>query len=120
MRSELTLAIERLGYTFYTNASKKTHNDTGRVMFQRLAAEESDHLRRLQEEYRALLDENEWLKREPARLPVSRKIAQEIFPQKDLLRYQVSEEDVRGRGAEDRDGSRTPIASSSSRILPVS
>ena len=61
-------------------------------MFQRLAAEESDHLRRLQEEYRALLDENEWLKREPARLPVSRKIAQEIFPQKDLLRFQVSEE----------------------------
>ena len=89
---ELTLAIERLGYTFYTNASKKTQNDTGRVMFQRLAAEESGHLRHLQEEYRALLDENEWLKREPVRLSVSRKIAQELFPQKDLLRFQVSEE----------------------------
>src|SRR5262245_53509146 len=44
---ELTLSIERRGYTFYTNASKKTKNDRGRVMFQRLAAEESEHLRRL-------------------------------------------------------------------------
>ena len=88
---EVTLTIERLGLTFYTNASKKTQNDRGRRMFQRLAAEESDHLRRLQNEYRDLLQENEWLKREPARLPVSRKIAQELFPQKDLLKLQVSD-----------------------------
>jgi Fur family transcriptional regulator, ferric uptake regulator len=89
---ELTLAIERLGYTFYTNASKKVRNDTGRLMFQRLAAEESGHLRHLQQEYRALMNEHEWLKREPVRLPVSRKIAQDLFPQKDLLRFQVNEE----------------------------
>lgn len=88
---EVTLAIEKLGYTFYTNASRKTRDNSGRRMFQRLAAEESDHLRRLQLEYRNLVDENEWLKREPARLPVSRKIAQELFPQKDLLRSQVSD-----------------------------
>ena len=61
-------------------------------MFQRLASEESAHLRRLQQEYSALLREHEWLKREPVRLPVSRKIAQELFPQKDLLRFQVTEE----------------------------
>jgi rubrerythrin len=61
-------------------------------MFQRLAAEESDHLRRLQAEHRALLEENQWLRREPTRLPVSRKIAQEIFPQKELLRLQVTDE----------------------------
>jgi rubrerythrin len=88
---ELTLAIERLGYTFYTNASRKTKNDSGRVMFQRLAAEESDHLRRLQQEHRSLIEEHGWLKREPARLPISRKIAQEIFPHKELLRFQVSD-----------------------------
>jgi Fur family transcriptional regulator, ferric uptake regulator len=89
---ELTLAIERLGYTFYTNASKKTRNSTGRIMFQRLAAEESGHLRHLQDEHRALMQEHSWLKREPVRLPVSRRIAQELFPQKDLLRFQVNEE----------------------------
>ncbi len=89
---ELTLAIERRGYTFYTNASRKTKNDTGRRMFQRLAAEESDHLRRLQQEHRSLLEKNEWLKREPARLPLSRKIVEEIFPQKELLKIEVKDE----------------------------
>src|SRR6185369_14851542 len=89
---ELTLSIERRGYTFYTNASRKTKNGSGRVMFQRLAAEESDHLRRLQDEYRSLVQKNEWLKREPARLPLSRKIADEIFPQKELLKVEVKEE----------------------------
>jgi Fur family transcriptional regulator, ferric uptake regulator len=89
---ELTLAVERLGLTFYTNASKKTKSDSGRLMFQRLAAEESEHLKRLQAEHRTLLEEHQWLKREPTRLPVSRKIAQEIFPHKELLRLQVTDE----------------------------
>src|SRR6516225_245626 len=89
---ELTLAIERRGLTFYTNASRKTKSDSGRLMFQRLAAEESDHLRRLQAEHQSLLEKNEWLKREPARLPLSRKIIEEIFPQKELLKIQVKDE----------------------------
>jgi Fur family ferric uptake transcriptional regulator len=89
---ELTLAIERRGLTFYTNASRKTKNDSGRLMFQRLAAEESDHLRRLQAEHQSLLEKNEWLKREPARLPLSRKIVEEIFPQKELLKIEVKDE----------------------------
>src|SRR6478735_7231631 len=89
---ELTLAIERRGYTFYTNASRKTKNGSGRVMFQRLAAEESDHLRRIQAEHQSLLAKNEWLKREPARLPLSRKIIEEIFPQKELLKIEVKDE----------------------------
>src|SRR5262245_29667812 len=88
---ELTLAIERRGYTFYTNASRKTKNGSGRLMFQRLAAEESDHLRRLQAEHQSLLSNNEWLKREPQRLPLSRKIVEEIFPQKELLKLEVKE-----------------------------
>jgi Fur family ferric uptake transcriptional regulator len=89
---ELTLAIERRGLTFYTNASRKTKNDSGRLMFQRLAAEESDHLRRLQAEHQLLLEKNEWLKREPVRLPLSRKIVEEIFPQKELLKIEVKDE----------------------------
>jgi Fur family ferric uptake transcriptional regulator len=89
---ELTLAIERRGYTFYTNASRKTKNGSGRLMFQRLAAEESDHLRRLQAERQSLLQENQWLKREPARLPLSRKIVEEIFPQKELLKIEVKDQ----------------------------
>ena len=89
---ELTLSIERRGYAFYTNASRKTKIGSGKVMFQRLAAEESGHLRRLQEEYRSLLQKNEWLKREPARLPLSRKIAESIFPQKELLKFEVKDE----------------------------
>ncbi|HEX4997378.1 MAG TPA: transcriptional repressor [Terriglobia bacterium] len=88
---ELTLAIERLGYSFYMSASKKTQDDRGRIMFRRLAAEESGHLQRLREAYRALLDEHAWLRREPARLPVSRKIARDLFPQKTLLRLQVTD-----------------------------
>jgi Fur family ferric uptake transcriptional regulator len=89
---ELTLAIERRGYTFYTNASRKTKNGSGRLMFQRLAAEESDHLRRLQAEHHSLMQKNEWLKREPARLPLSRKIVEEIFPQKELLKIEVKDQ----------------------------
>ena len=89
---ELTLAIERRGLTFYTNASRKTKSDSGRLMFQRLAAEESDHLRRLQAEHQSLMEKNEWLKREPARLPLSRKIVEEIFPQKELLKIEVKDE----------------------------
>src|SRR5215470_1815041 len=89
---ELTLSIERRGYTFYTNASRKTKNGSGRVMFQRLAAEESDHLRRLQAEHQSLIRKHEWLKREPARLPLSRKIVEEIFPQKELLKIEVKDE----------------------------
>ncbi|HLH32224.1 MAG TPA: transcriptional repressor [Terriglobia bacterium] len=89
---ELTLAIERRGYTFYTNASRKTKNGRGRLMFQRLAAEESDHLRRLQAEHRSLIEKNDWLKREPARLPLSRKIIEEIFPQKELLKIEVKDQ----------------------------
>ena len=86
---ELTLAVERRGYSFYINASKKTQNPGGRRMFRKLAAEESEHLDRLQHEYRALIDAHGWLRREPARLPVSRKIADQIFPERELLNLAV-------------------------------
>ncbi len=88
---ELTLAVERRGYSFYINASKKTQNPDGRRMFQDLAEEESDHLDKLQHEYRVLIDEHSWLRREPARLPVSRKIADQIFPERELLNVDVQD-----------------------------
>ena len=89
---ELTLAIERRGYTFYTNAARKTKASGGRLMFQRLAAEESDHLKNLQTEYKTLIAACPWLKQEPARLPLSRKIAEEIFPQKELSRIERNDD----------------------------
>ena len=39
-----------------------------------------------------MLEKNEWLKHEPARLPLSRKIVEEIFPQKELLKIEVKDE----------------------------
>ena len=89
---ELTLAVERRGYSFYTNAAKKTQDRHGRMMFKQLAEEESEHMARLQAEYKSLIEENLWLRREPTRLPVSRKIAQQIFPQRTLLSSEVHED----------------------------
>ena len=86
---ELTLAVERRGYSFYTNASKKTRDPGGRRTFEALAAEEAGHMDRLRGEYKALLEEHRWLRREPARLPVSRKIADRIFPERELLSIDV-------------------------------
>lgn len=83
---EITLAVERRGYTFYTNAARRARGEGGRLMFQRLAAEEAGHFRRLQVEHKSLLAESPWLKQEPARLPSSRRIAEDIFPQKALLK----------------------------------
>ena len=88
---EITLAIERRGYTFYTNAARRAKGESGRLMFRRLAAEESDHLRRLQGEHKSLMSESPWLKQEPSRLPLSRKIADDIFPQKVLLKIDIGE-----------------------------
>ncbi len=89
---ELTLAVERRGYSFYTNAAKKTQDRHGRMMFKQLAEEESEHMARLQAEYKTLIEENLWLRREPTRLPVSRKIAAQIFPQRTLLSSEVQED----------------------------
>ncbi len=89
---ELILAIERRGYTFYQHAARKTKDNAGRLMFQRLAAEEAEHLKRLQHEYRLLIAASPWLKQEPARLPITRRIAEDIFPQKELLKVEVKDQ----------------------------
>ena len=89
---ELTLAVERRGYSFYINAAKKTQNPDGKRMFQNLAAEESDHLDKLQHEYRTLIEAHSWLRREPARLPVNPRIADQIFPERELLNVDVRDQ----------------------------
>lgn len=38
------LKLERKGFTFYTRASQKTENDTGKKMFAQLAKEEEEHI----------------------------------------------------------------------------
>jgi Fe2+ or Zn2+ uptake regulation protein/rubrerythrin len=86
---ELTLAVERRGYSFYTHASKRTKSPGGQQMFRELAEEESQHMDRLQAEYRSLLDQHGWLRREPGRLPSSRQIADQIFPERKLLDVDV-------------------------------
>ena len=88
---ELILAVERRGYAFYTSAAKKTVDSAGRRMFEKLAEEEAGHLERLQLEQKTLLAEHGWLRKEPSRLPASRKIADEIFPQRRLLNAEVSD-----------------------------
>src|SRR5439155_27070569 len=57
-----------------------------------LADEESEHLRRLQQQHRPLLEKNQRHKREQASLPLSRKIVEKIFPQKELLKIEVKDE----------------------------
>jgi Fur family ferric uptake transcriptional regulator len=89
---ELTLAVERRGYSFYVNAAKKTRDRNGRLMFKQLAEEESEHMARLQGEYKSLIAANLWLRREPTRLPVSRKIAAQIFPQRTVLSAEVRDD----------------------------
>lgn len=41
------LELERKGFTFYTEAEKKTGNQTGKKMFAQLAKEEKEHIERL-------------------------------------------------------------------------
>jgi Fe2+ or Zn2+ uptake regulation protein/rubrerythrin len=88
---ELTLAVERRGYSFYSGAARKTRDPLGRQMFQGLADEEAGHMKQLQDEYRELIAGHGWLRKEPNRLPVSKKIADEIFPERTLLNVEVRE-----------------------------
>lgn len=88
---ELTLAVERRGFSFYSNAARKTLDPAGRRMFRGLAEEESEHMSRLQDEYQSLIREHAWLRKEPNRLPVSLQIADDIFPERELLSVEVQE-----------------------------
>ncbi len=48
------LELEAKGFTFYTQAAKKTENQTGKRMFAQLAKEEEDHIIRLKQMFKDL------------------------------------------------------------------
>jgi len=60
------MSIERDGYNFYTTVAERASDKRGKAMFLDLAAQESDHLRLLLAEYRALEKGQDWLAYEEA------------------------------------------------------
>ena len=60
-------------------------------MFEDLAKEESEHMDRLQQEYRTLLEEHRWLRREPRRLSVNRDVASQMFSARQLSTVEVQD-----------------------------
>jgi len=61
----IAMATERSGLEFYTRAAKLTRDPRGRRVFERLAAEERDHLARLEARYRHLLAKDPELESRP-------------------------------------------------------
>ena len=61
----IAIATERSGLEFYTRAASLTSDSRGRQVFQRLAAEEGQHLGTLEARYRQLLTEDPQLDAKP-------------------------------------------------------
>lgn len=61
----IAIATERSGREFYTRAAGLVKNSRGRHVFEKLAAEEVDHLERLEGRYRALLERDPLLESRP-------------------------------------------------------
>jgi rubrerythrin len=59
------VATERSGREFYTRAARLTRDQRGREVFERLAAEEEEHLGKLEARYGQLLAENPALESQP-------------------------------------------------------
>jgi Fur family ferric uptake transcriptional regulator len=62
----VAIATERSGLTFYTRAAKKAKDARGRAVFERLAAEEREHLGTLEARYRELVSADPELESRPA------------------------------------------------------
>jgi Fur family ferric uptake transcriptional regulator len=62
----VAIATERSGLTFYTRAAKKARDARGRAVFERLAAEEREHLGTLETRYRELVAADPTLESRPA------------------------------------------------------
>ncbi len=60
------MSLERDGYRFYTQVAERASDRRGKAMFLDLAQQESDHLRLLLVEYRALEAGQDWLPYEQA------------------------------------------------------
>ena len=61
----MAIATERSGLEFYTRAASLTKDARGRTVFQKLAAEEREHLGTLEKRYRELLAEDPQLESRP-------------------------------------------------------
>jgi Fur family ferric uptake transcriptional regulator len=61
----MAIATERSGLEFYTHAAGQTKDVRGRTIFQKLAAEERDHLGTLQKRYRELVAADAQLESRP-------------------------------------------------------
>ncbi len=61
----MAIATERSGLDFYTRATRLTRDARGRRIFERLAAEEGEHLAKLEARYRELLAGHPGLEAEP-------------------------------------------------------
>ena len=61
----IAIATERSGLTFYTRAAKIAKDPRGRTVFERLAAEEREHLGKLEARYRQLVAEQPDLDAQP-------------------------------------------------------
>jgi rubrerythrin len=61
----MAIATEQSGLAFYTRAATLTTDSRGRKVFERLAAEEREHLATLQARYRELLDKDPQLESRP-------------------------------------------------------
>jgi rubrerythrin len=53
--------LEEDGYKFYTEAAKRTADPRGREMFLSLADDEKMHLRMVEGQYEAVMNEEEWI-----------------------------------------------------------
>jgi len=61
----IAIATEQSGLEFYTRAARLTKDARGRRVFERLAAEEQEHLAKLEARYRELLGDHPGLEAEP-------------------------------------------------------
>jgi len=61
----MAIATERSGLEFYTRAAARTKDRRGRLVFQRLAEEEKEHLGTLQKRYQELLAKDSQLESRP-------------------------------------------------------
>jgi Fur family ferric uptake transcriptional regulator len=61
----IAIATERSGLTFYSRAAKLARDARGRVVFERLAAEEREHLGKLEARYKELIAQEPNLESQP-------------------------------------------------------
>lgn len=55
------IANEQDGYDFYQQCAERTADQRGKEMFQSLAKDELEHIRKLESEYQSLRDHGDWL-----------------------------------------------------------